>query len=67
MNRVEWYVKINFMISRIISVSFIRLEYYGHIDMCNTLTVTDVNEASSMIAIVAIYKTRAKIFTVTTA
>ena len=55
------------MISRIISVFFIRLEYYGHIDMYNTLTVTDVNEASSMMAIVDIYRSMAKIFALTTA
>ena len=65
-NRAEWQLK-NFMISRIISVFFIRFEYYDHIDMSNTLTVTDVNEASSMIAIVDIYRSMAKIFTVTTA
>ena len=53
--------------SRIISVFFIRFEYYDHIDMSNTLTVTDVNEASSMMAIVDIYRSMAKIFTVTAA
>ena len=55
------------MIRRIISVFFIRFEYYDHIDMSNTLTVTDVNEASSMMAIVDIDRSMAKIFTVTTA
>ena len=66
-SRVEWYVEINFMISRAISVFFIRFEYYDHIDMSNTLTVTDVNEASSMMAINDIYRSTARIFTVTTA
>ena len=39
-----------------VSLFFIRFEYYDHIDMFNTLTVTDVNEASSLMAIVDIYR-----------